>query len=81
MVKLNNKKEKRYWLITSWRWWRNNHGYGFWLALWLTLRSDIWHHIDEVYSWLWLCTIGRWKMKKLKAIEKYLEATLKQDCQ
>lgn len=53
------------WIVTSYRWWRHNHFESVWSSIWLTIQSDIWWHINNVYCRLWLQTMGRWYQRQI----------------
>lgn len=61
---------ERIWILTSWKWWRHNHGMPFWKAVRWTFMTDVWDKIDNFYCGIWLQTRGRylhWKVEKEKA--------------
>jgi len=45
-------EQRRYWIITSWKWWRYSHEHPFWVSVYLTYQTDIMRPIQNVYAWI-----------------------------
>ena len=66
----------RIWLIDSFVWWRGNHSMSFLGSVWMAIKMDIFGPVKEVYSWFWLKSVGRYRVRKMHKIERELERNI-----
>jgi len=54
----------------TWDWWRHNHSMPWCASVKMTFRATIIWPLQNVYSWFWLKTKGRYMLRKLRKMEK-----------
>lgn len=57
----------------QWDWWRHNHEYSRLRSLKLTAYMAVIMPVQNVYTWFWLQTMGRYYHYEIRKIEKELK--------